>query len=409
MSSALAIFPWKSLPQMRAEDLVVESNARRALAELVDVTRFRDALSTLFVANLDDLGVRSTKVTGERRDLGACFTLRSGGVSVWLSLEPELIVLLLRRVLGQRDGLDAGGPLTPAMTGAALAVVTELCRRVALGPALRPDLELRQGPAGKHELVDSPGGKTAWALDFYLRIDGRTFIGFAAISGAHEPAARSLPRSPSGASSTPVTLQLVVARIELLRSDFESLMWGDVVLPHHGELDVWARALDSSNVPDGATAILCSPGAAQGLKLELRASKLCLAGTTRLCYDAAVTNDPTVKENSAGVASGAATFDAGASDRASSSAGASGMGDSSVGPTALDVVMEAPVVVHIELGSVTLPAHHWLSLRPGDVVTSQLPIGRPVTLRVAEQAVAEGELVSVDGQVGVRVLRFYST
>ncbi len=76
-------------------------------------------------------------------------------------------------------------------------------------------------------------------------------------------------------------------------------------------------------------------------------------------------------------------------------------------PPALDVVMEAPVVVHIEIGSVTLPAQQWLGLRLGDVVTSQLPVGRPVTLRVAEQAVAEGELVSVDGQVGVRILRFH--
>jgi flagellar motor switch/type III secretory pathway protein FliN len=69
--------------------------------------------------------------------------------------------------------------------------------------------------------------------------------------------------------------------------------------------------------------------------------------------------------------------------------------------------MDAPVVVHLELGSVSLSAQSWLGLRVGDVVCSELPVGKPVTLRVAERAVAEGELVTVDGHVGVRVQRFF--
>lgn len=379
--TSLVGFPWKSLPTFGSDELRVETQARRALLDLVDFAALRDVMSSLFVASLDEMMVCSTRVTSERRDLGTRFTLRHEGLTVWLSVEPALVMMLLKRVLGQRDGLDAGAPLSESLTGAALAVVAEVNRRLARGPGLRLDFSLQQAPAGKHELVAFPGERSAWVVDFRLRVDGRTFFGFAAVSGALDWPRRVWPtRSP--AFGTLVTLNVVVAECELERADFESLMLGDVVMPGSPTLDVFASKSHELNLPNGTTVTLCSPGAAVGLKLEVRAAKLCLAGTTQLCYDRPVTINPAVKDPSAASESGGT-------------------------PTALDVVMEAPVVVHIEIGTVTLPAHQWLGLRLGDVVTSQLPIGRPVTLRVAAQAVAEGELVSVDGHVGVRILRFH--
>jgi flagellar motor switch/type III secretory pathway protein FliN len=70
-----------------------------------------------------------------------------------------------------------------------------------------------------------------------------------------------------------------------------------------------------------------------------------------------------------------------------------------------DTLLEVPVIVRVEVGCVTLPARQWATLRPGDVIETGQPLGEPVTLRVAGEAVATGELVNVDGELGVRISR----
>ncbi len=68
-----------------------------------------------------------------------------------------------------------------------------------------------------------------------------------------------------------------------------------------------------------------------------------------------------------------------------------------------ELVLDAPVAIHVELGTVTLPARQWAALSAGDVLETGVAIGAPIVLRVAGLAVARGELVSVDGEVGVRI------
>jgi flagellar motor switch/type III secretory pathway protein FliN len=74
-----------------------------------------------------------------------------------------------------------------------------------------------------------------------------------------------------------------------------------------------------------------------------------------------------------------------------------------VNETLTDAALEAPVVVRVELGVVSLSARRWAELRPGDVLETGQPLGEAVLLRIAGRAVARGELVDVDGTVGVRV------
>jgi len=66
---------------------------------------------------------------------------------------------------------------------------------------------------------------------------------------------------------------------------------------------------------------------------------------------------------------------------------------------------EAPVEVVAELGRITMRADEVLGLSPGVVLGLRLDRTTAVTLRVAGQPWAEGELVNIDGQVGVRVTR----
>jgi type III secretion system YscQ/HrcQ family protein len=68
------------------------------------------------------------------------------------------------------------------------------------------------------------------------------------------------------------------------------------------------------------------------------------------------------------------------------------------------VLAAAPIEVVAELGRITLRGDELLGLAPGAVLA--LPGGRgSVALRVGGELWAEGEIVDVDGELGVRVLR----
>ena len=72
-----------------------------------------------------------------------------------------------------------------------------------------------------------------------------------------------------------------------------------------------------------------------------------------------------------------------------------------------EVLASVPVVVRIEMGSVTLSAGDFAALRPGDIIETSNPIGEPVVLRVGGRAVAQGELVNIEGQLGVRICELF--
>ncbi|HTJ40849.1 MAG TPA: FliM/FliN family flagellar motor switch protein [Kofleriaceae bacterium] len=65
---------------------------------------------------------------------------------------------------------------------------------------------------------------------------------------------------------------------------------------------------------------------------------------------------------------------------------------------------DAAVEIAACAGSVTLSVRRVLELAPGQVIELGRPIGGEVELRVGRQVVGRGELVDVDGGLGVRVL-----
>ena len=62
------------------------------------------------------------------------------------------------------------------------------------------------------------------------------------------------------------------------------------------------------------------------------------------------------------------------------------------------------VSLSIVVGEVEVPARALLELAPGQVLGLAAPVGGPVELRAGGQIVARGELVTVDGHLGVRVI-----
>lgn len=67
------------------------------------------------------------------------------------------------------------------------------------------------------------------------------------------------------------------------------------------------------------------------------------------------------------------------------------------------LLRELPVEVVCELGRVTMSGRELVELGPGAVVPVGRPLSGPVDLTVGGRVVARGELVDVDGEIGVRI------
>jgi flagellar motor switch protein FliN/FliY len=72
--------------------------------------------------------------------------------------------------------------------------------------------------------------------------------------------------------------------------------------------------------------------------------------------------------------------------------------------TTVEVLEDAPVVVRVELGTVSMTAREWAELGPGDVISLGRKLGEPAILRVGGVELARGELVQVDGDYAVRIV-----
>jgi type III secretion system YscQ/HrcQ family protein len=68
-------------------------------------------------------------------------------------------------------------------------------------------------------------------------------------------------------------------------------------------------------------------------------------------------------------------------------------------------VAELPVEVAIELGRLELRLRELAALVPGRVLSARVPVGAEVSLRAGDRTIATGELVDLDGELGVRIVR----
>jgi flagellar motor switch protein FliM len=73
------------------------------------------------------------------------------------------------------------------------------------------------------------------------------------------------------------------------------------------------------------------------------------------------------------------------------------------------LLRELPVQITCEIGRVTLSAREVLELRPGAVVPVGRPLAGPVDLTAGGRVLARGELVDVEGEIGVRVTELADT
>jgi type III secretion system YscQ/HrcQ family protein len=242
------------------------------------------------------------------------------------------------------------GFIDPALLGATHALLAEIVRRT------RAELPLRIRKA-------LPARGSHFALEAVVTLDGMPFDARLWLDASDRPSSGVPARSLHELGSLPVSLTLVAALSLAKRDELAELEPGDAWLPGEGWLcDARGHGtliLVGAAGLDGASARLSESG-----ELVLVGARMSLA--------------PDGEQTMAEI------------DQAESGALA-------------NAVLDAPVVVRVEVGAVTLSAREWAELRPGDVIETGRRIADVVSLRVGGREVARGELVNVEGQLGVRI------
>ena len=72
-------------------------------------------------------------------------------------------------------------------------------------------------------------------------------------------------------------------------------------------------------------------------------------------------------------------------------------------PPNLDIVLDVPVGLTVELGSCQLPMREVLQLNPGSVIQLDKAANSPVDLRVNQKLIARGEVVVVEDRFGIKI------
>lgn len=75
----------------------------------------------------------------------------------------------------------------------------------------------------------------------------------------------------------------------------------------------------------------------------------------------------------------------------------------------LDVLLDVPVKVTVELGSCMMPMRDVLHLTSGSVVQLDKVADAPVDLYVNQKRIAIGEVVVVEDQFGIKITKIFGT
>jgi len=346
-------YPWQELAQIPSQALASLSLARDAWARVVSPERLEEALSALVDDKVGiELGAFGVG-PGEPRLEEVSFV--TGQATIVVGVEPDLAVALLARVLGRPLALARPNePLAASLAGALSALVVEVARRVSERPVT---------------LVDPTARAAALSVEATVRLDGRAYRAYALVEGYEAPTRGTPPRvTISDLGELKLGVPLVVAASVLRSSELARLVPGSAFVPSEAWVDRTGHG----------RGILAAAGSERGVWVDLPPDGRIVLGQ--------------------------ATAELSLDDHGS---GESMADPNDVNETLTDAALDAPVVVRVELGVVSLAARAWATLKPGDVLQTGHPIGEPVLLRIAGRAVARGELVSVDGEVAVRVRELF--
>jgi flagellar motor switch/type III secretory pathway protein FliN len=358
-SRAATLFPWQALETVSRQSARRAADARRQVQAVLDITRIASALAELSDCEASFVVRRVSGDTPRRRPVAAVgFELASGLVCA-LSVEPELAVNVLARILRRPVALSPQAALDDALAGALSAVVLEVARR--------------SGAHGPLHLLDA-NEAIEKAHDVFVEatalVGGTPYQIVAGVGLPELAERRSVPLTDLGELS--IAVPLVIGLGLAVRADFAEFTPGNAWFPGAG---LWLS-------PDGSG------------RVALAAATLDRGVSGTLSRDGKIV----IRGESV-----ALPFDA--SDAPRERGRDEPMSDNEkpdpahLGEAALD----SPIVVRVEMGAVSMTAREWAELGPGDIIETGRRIAEPIVLRVAGREVARGELVNLEGELGVRI------
>ena len=343
-------YPWQALDHVGRAVARQSSRARRTIQGSLDLRRVATALSELIESEVSVIVRRVTLDPPRRRPrTELSFELAASGALCTLALEPELATCLLGRVLKRPIALSTHDDLDDALSGALHALVLELARRCSAGTVLH---------------VLGPSDAATHGSELYVEatvlVAGIAYQAVATVSVPELTISEAPPLAALG--ELPIALTVVVGWSLAERAAIWDFVPGNAWFPGDG---LWLDtnfagpvALASAGQDWGIAAALSPDG-----KIVLRGERVqLLPEAGELMSDS---------EKSEGSLS--------------------------------EAVLSSPLVVRVELGTVSLTAREWAELAPGDIIETGQRMAEPVVLRIAGREVARGELVNLEGELGVRI------
>lgn len=353
-TAEFAPFPWGALEPVDPRAEAKLWIARRWLERGVDPGVIGKALGTLLGREVRvSRGAVRRAASGHWLKLG--FRPRDGGAMCTLGLEPALAGALLSVLFERNSVLSPNAELGAAALGALSALVIEVARSTGASGVLEPcAAHIGEDSVTQHAtvmLADKPYAAVVWITPERL---SEPSVADADLLRAVADVEIALPLVVGLGTTTPRALAALTPGAAFCAGD------------------TW---IDRTGV---GRAILASGASEHGVSVELGpAGRIVLGEATRIALASA-------EEASM------------ASD------------DASGPPTLAQAVLDAPVVVRVELGSVSMSAREWAALRSGDVIQCGRRLGEPVLLRSGGRILGRGELVNVEGELGVRVIELGS-
>ena len=78
-------------------------------------------------------------------------------------------------------------------------------------------------------------------------------------------------------------------------------------------------------------------------------------------------------------------------------------------PANLDILMDVPVRLTVELGACTMPMREVLELALGSVVQLDRVADAPVDVYANQKLIAQGEVVVVEDQFGIKITKIFGS
>ncbi|GAC1353049.1 MAG: hypothetical protein NVSMB1_22250 [Polyangiales bacterium] len=399
----IAPFPFHALPHVASGETRAVRMLRRAYGGLREDTLAFEVSETLghpvTIAVQQRAWVKASSTSvGARGPVTLLTHARLGqakGPMVAIEVEAELALAAVTALSGGRHlpKIALGRKVDPLVSGALAGILQHLGRAFSEG-----DLTIERIDASAAEVQQAFGSNEVMLFDAAvqlgaLRSRARVMASIPALIAHQAPfGAGDAGATLTALGSTPCTLHLVIAAGYASLQQVVPLERGDVIVidpattERQRDAFHYVRALAASNASRGVE-VTAEHGLARG-PFRLGKERVNLAAEPSPIENRPMrdSRDPRAPTDDGGATTELARF----TPREGSSAIA-------------EVIAEMPVLVRVEVGSVTLPARDWASLGVGDVVVLDTAVGDAVVLRIAGKEMGRGELVDVDGNLGVRL------